>query len=103
MISNIMARTKLSEEEIRQKLAELGGGWSYESGKLSKRFKFDGFVRAFGWMSSVALVAEKMDHHPDWKNVYNRVDVELLTHDAGGVTARDFELARHMEELAAAK
>src|SRR5678816_3045027 len=98
-----MARTKLSEDEIRQKLTELGGGWRYESGKLTKQFKFDGFVRAFGWMSSVALIAEKLDHHPDWKNVYNRVDVELLTHDAGGVTARDFELAKHMEELAASK
>ena len=98
-----MARTKLSDEEIRQRLPELGEGWTYESGKLAKRFKFDGFVRAFGWMTSVALVAEKLDHHPDWKNVYNRVDVELMTHDAGGVTPRDFELAKHMNELAAAK
>jgi 4a-hydroxytetrahydrobiopterin dehydratase len=95
-----MARTKLSDDDIERRLGELGGGWKYESGKLVKRFQFDGFVRAFGWMSSVALVAEKLDHHPDWKNVYNRVDVELMTHDAGGVTPRDFELAKRMNELA---
>jgi 4a-hydroxytetrahydrobiopterin dehydratase len=94
-----MARTKLADEEITARVAALGGGWSYESGKLTKRFKFADFVKAFGWMSSVALVAEKLDHHPDWKNVYNRVDVELVTHDAGGVTARDFELAEKMDAL----
>lgn len=98
-----MARTKLSDEEIRERLATRGGGFRYESGKLVKRFQFDGFVDAFGWMASVALVAEKLDHHPDWKNVYNRVDVELLTHDAGGVTARDFELAERMNALASGK
>ena len=98
-----MARTKLSDDEIRQKLPELGEGWTYDSGKLSKRFKFDGFVRAFGWMASVALVAEKLDHHPDWKNVYNRVDVVLTTHDAGGVTMMDVRLAQLMDAAAAAE
>ncbi len=98
-----MARTKLSDEEIREKVEALGNGFRYESGKLVKRFLFDGFVEAFGWMTSVALVAEKLDHHPDWKNVYNRVDVELHTHDAGGVTARDFELAEKMNALASGK
>jgi 4a-hydroxytetrahydrobiopterin dehydratase len=98
-----MARTKLSEDDIRGRLSALGGGWRYESGKLVKRFQFDGFISAFGWMAKVALVAEKLDHHPDWKNVYNRVDVELYTHDAGGVTPRDFELAEKMNALAAGK
>lgn len=98
-----MAITKLSDDDIQKRLASLGGGFRYESGKLVKRFQFDGFVNAFGWMASVALVAEKLDHHPDWKNVYNRVDVELFTHDAGGVTARDFDLAEKMNELASGK
>jgi 4a-hydroxytetrahydrobiopterin dehydratase len=94
-----MARAPLSKEEIERRLAALDG-WKFEDGRLKRRFKFDGFVGAFGWMASVALVAEKLDHHPDWKNVYDRVDVELLTHDAGGVTERDFDLARQMTDLA---
>ncbi|MEN9226977.1 MAG: 4a-hydroxytetrahydrobiopterin dehydratase [Thermostichus sp. HHBFW_bins_43] len=90
---------KLSETEINTKLDNLPG-WSLESGKLHRQFQFGSFVEAFGWMSSVALVAESMGHHPEWSNVYNRVRVDLTTHDAGGITELDFTLAQRMSELA---
>lgn len=93
-----MARTRLSEDEITGRLGGITG-WAREGQKLVRTFQFDSFVDAFGWMASVALVAEKLDHHPDWKNVYNRVHVELQTHDAGGITERDVELAKKMTEL----
>jgi 4a-hydroxytetrahydrobiopterin dehydratase len=92
-------RPRLSDEEIQKRMAQLGG-WTYEGGKLVRAFEFASFVEAFSWMASIALVAEKLDHHPDWKNVYNRVFVELHTHDSGGVTDRDFDLAGRMTELA---
>ena len=95
-----MARpAKLDEAEVRAALDELPG-WSIEAGKLHREFRFPDFVRAFGFMSSAALVAEKLDHHPEWSNVYGRVVVDLTTHDAGGLTALDLELARRMNELA---
>jgi len=75
-------------------------GWERRGDRIARSFRFDDFVSAFGWMTSVALVAERMDHHPEWRNVYSRVEVELTTHDAGGLTARDFELAEAMERLA---
>jgi 4a-hydroxytetrahydrobiopterin dehydratase len=75
-------------------------GWSLREGKLHRQFQFGSFVEAFGWMSSVALVAESMGHHPEWSNVYNRVRVDLTTHDAGGITELDFTLAQRMNELA---
>jgi 4a-hydroxytetrahydrobiopterin dehydratase len=75
-------------------------GWSIENGKLHREFRFPDFVRAFSFMSAVALVAEKRDHHPEWFNVYGRVVVDLITHDAGGITRNDVELARKMNELA---
>ncbi len=82
-------------------LAQLGG-WSAAEGRdaITKSFRFKDFARAFGFMAEVALVAERMDHHPEWFNVYNRVDVLLSTHDAGGVTERDVALARAMDEAA---
>lgn len=90
---------KLSEAEIQAKLENLPG-WSLQDGKLHRQFQFGSFVEAFGWMSSVALVAESMGHHPEWSNVYNRVRVDLTTHDAGGITELDFTLAQRMNELA---
>ena len=95
-----MARQRLSDDETAARLSKLDG-WSLEAGKLQRRFKFKDFVTAFGWMTIVALVAERMDHHPDWKNVYHTVDVELMTHDAGGLTHNDFALAEAMNALAA--
>jgi 4a-hydroxytetrahydrobiopterin dehydratase len=77
-------------------------GWKAVSGRdaISKSFKFADFNAAFGFMTRVALKADKMDHHPEWSNVYNKVDVVLTTHDAGGVTAKDMELATFIDEAA---
>ena len=89
----------LSTDAINAALNQLTG-WSVERGKLHRQFQFNSFVEAFGFMSSVALVAEAMGHHPEWFNVYNRVTVELTTHDAGGITDKDVTLAKRMNELA---
>jgi 4a-hydroxytetrahydrobiopterin dehydratase len=82
-------------------LAELEG-WAEAKGRnaITKTFQFKSFNQAWGWMSRVALVAEKMDHHPEWANVYGRVEVTLSTHEAGGMTERDVALARKMEAFA---
>ena len=75
--------------------------WEIKNGKLHKEYKFKSFARAMGWMMSVAVIADKMDHHPEWKNVYSRVSVDLVTHDLGNVISNwDLELAKKMEELA---
>ena len=94
-----MRPARLTDDEIGQALATLPG-WSRTGDALAKRFQFKDFSEAFGWMARVALEAEKLDHHPDWSNVYRTVEVTLSTHDAGGLTALDFELARRMDRLA---
>jgi 4a-hydroxytetrahydrobiopterin dehydratase len=94
-----MAAHKLSEEQIRGELATLAG-WSIENGKLHRAFRFGDFVAAFGFMSRCALVAERMNHHPEWFNVYGLVRVDLTTHDCHGISDRDFALAREMNRLA---
>ena len=83
-------------------LARLGGGWSAAEGRdaIVKTFRFADFNAAFGWMTRVALAAEKLDHHPEWFNVYSRVDVLLATHDADGVTELDVTLAGVMDAAA---
>ena len=77
-------------------------GWSLTDGReaITRTFRFKDFSAAFGWMTHAAMVAEKLDHHPEWANVYNRVEVTLTTHDAGGLTELDVELARAMDALA---
>jgi 4a-hydroxytetrahydrobiopterin dehydratase len=77
-------------------------GWSEVAGRdaITKKFSFKDFNEAFGFMARAALIAEKLDHHPEWFNVYNRVEVTLATHDAGGVTERDVKLAEAMNRLA---
>lgn len=90
---------RLSDEDVTSRLDDLDG-WSLEDGKLHRDFKFGSFVEAFGFMSSAAIEAEKMDHHPEWFNVYNKVSVDLTTHDAGGITELDFRLAAKMNALA---
>lgn len=96
----------MSATEIEKRLAELNragqDAWTIEGGKLHREFRFADFVQAFAFMSGCALVAERLNHHPEWFNVYNRVRVDLTTHDAGGITEHDFELARAMNGLAAA-
>jgi 4a-hydroxytetrahydrobiopterin dehydratase len=89
----------LTEDAIRQGLAELPG-WTVEVAKLHREYKFADFTHAFGFMAAAATVAEKMDHHPEWFNVYNRVSIDLTTHDAGGITGRDLKLARTLEAIA---
>ena len=92
---------KLSADARKAALARLSG-WSEVSGRdaISKKFTFKDFNQAFGFMTRAALVAEKMDHHPEWFNVYKTVEVTLATHDAGGVTELDVKLAEAMDKLA---
>ena len=87
---------RLSNEQINNELKSLNG-WIIKNGKLHKEFTFGDFVEAFSFMTKVALHAEKMNHHPEWFNVYNRVTVDLMTHDAGGITSNDVELAKFIE------
>jgi 4a-hydroxytetrahydrobiopterin dehydratase len=92
-------RTKLTAAEIEQQLEGLAG-WSVVNGKLHCEYVFPDFVHAFGFMTQAALVAESMNHHPEWCNVWNRVAIDLTTHDSGGITKSDLELARRMEGIA---
>ena len=95
-----MARYKVSDEELMAALERLSS-WAVKDGKLHKEFKFGSFAQAMGWMMSVAILADKMDHHPEWFNVYNRVRVDLVTHDLGDAISNwDLELAAKMDELA---
>jgi len=96
-----MERRKLTREEIDASLLELTG-WEEVDGKLHKEFKFGSFAEAIGWMVSVAIYADKIDHHPNWSNVYNRVTVELWTHDLDALSTLDVALAKKMNMLAAA-
>jgi len=94
----------MTEDEIEKSLEKLKG-WSFADERktaIHKEFKFEDFSQAFGFMSRAALAAEKMDHHPDWSNVYNTVKVSLSTHDAGGLTEKDFDLAGKMDKIYAA-
>ncbi len=93
-----MPLTLLPDEEIRIRLLTLPS-WDLRPGELHRTFSFRDFSEAFGWMTRAALAAEKRDHHPDWSNVYSTVDVRLSTHDAGGITTLDFELAAEFERL----
>jgi 4a-hydroxytetrahydrobiopterin dehydratase len=95
-----MAKSEpLSELELRSALDKLPG-WSLQKGKLHKEYKFRDFSYAFGFMATAATAIEKRNHHPEWLNVYNRVTVDLTTHDAGGITVSDTELAALLDEIA---
>jgi 4a-hydroxytetrahydrobiopterin dehydratase len=94
-----MSASLLSPEELNTHLAQLGG-WSIVDSKLHKQFQFQDFIAAFGFMSSMALVSERMGHHPEWFNVYNRVVVDLTTHDAGGISDKDIDWAKVANQLA---
>lgn len=91
---------RLTDDERRSAIGALAG-WGQVPGReaIQKTFKFRDFNEAFGFMSRVALVAERMDHHPEWRNVWNTVEVVLSTHDAGGLTQRDVDLAKRMNEI----
>jgi 4a-hydroxytetrahydrobiopterin dehydratase len=88
---------RLTDAEIDAALSALPG-WTRVGEGLERSFRFADFTRAFAWMTRVALLAEKADHHPEWSNVYNKVEVRLTTHDAGGITAMDIALATAMGE-----
>ena len=94
---------KLTPKERKAALEKLKG-WKKLSNRdaITKTYQFKDFNAAFGWMTRMALIAEKADHHPEWFNVYNRVDVVLTTHDADGISERDIKMAREMDRLAGA-
>lgn len=89
---------RLDDKQIQEELGRLEG-WAINQGSLSKSFKFSDFVTAFGFMTQVALEAEKMDHHPDWTNTYNKVQINLVTHDASAITTNDVKLANIIESI----
>ena len=93
------APKKLTDDEVTTELATIDG-WTRVGDKLHREFQVADFVTAFGFMTSAALIAERMNHHPEWFNVYRTVRVDLTTHDASGITTRDVELARAMNTLA---
>ena len=90
---------KLTEAQLHADLSHLSG-WKVVNGKLHRDYQFSDFIHAFGFMATAALAIEKLGHHPEWFNVYNRVAVDLTTHDAQGITAKDVELAGILEETA---
>ncbi len=95
-----MARfAKLTEAEIASALEGLSG-WQVRDGKLHREYTFPDFVHAFGFMAASAVAIEAMNHHPEWSNVWNRVVVDLITHDSSGITILDVELAKKLESLA---
>ncbi len=91
-------RRPLSPDEISSLVAALDS-WELDGSSLRRQLVFDSFVQAFGFMAQVALIAERLDHHPNWSNVYNRVDIAVSTHDAGGLTALDFEFVRRVDAI----
>jgi len=90
---------KLSSEEVKQKLAGVDG-WRIEGDSLKKDLKFAGFSEAMEFMNKLAVEAEKMSHHPDWSNSYNKISISLTTHSAGGITNNDFKLAQQADQIA---
>ena len=90
---------RLSSEQISEELKNLPG-WSVKEEKLHKDFEFGDFNEAFGFMTRAAMEIEKMNHHPEWFNVYNKLTVDLMTHDAGGITENDINLAKILNSLA---
>jgi 4a-hydroxytetrahydrobiopterin dehydratase len=89
---------RLSQTDIDEELKNLAG-WSVVNEKLHKEFQFDSFNQAFGFMTRAAMEIEKMNHHPEWFNVYNKITIELTTHDAGGITKNDVNLAKILNSL----
>jgi 4a-hydroxytetrahydrobiopterin dehydratase len=95
-----MSVEKLTTQQIEAGLTQLID-WELRNGKLHRDLKFKNFVQAWGFMTQVAILAEKNNHHPEWFNVYSKVSIDLTTHEAGGLSERDFELARQIDEVLA--
>ncbi len=94
-----MAAQKLTDTEIQHALPKLSG-WTVKDAKLHREYKFGDFAHAIGFIATAAIGIEKMNHHPEWFNVYNKVTVDLTTHDSGGITQKDVELAQMLEKIA---
>jgi 4a-hydroxytetrahydrobiopterin dehydratase len=94
-----MSIPRATESEIQKTVSQLEF-WTVENGKLHREYRFRDFVQAFGFMAQAALLAERAAHHPEWFNVYNRVVVDLTTHESQGITQKDLDLAREMEQIA---
>jgi 4a-hydroxytetrahydrobiopterin dehydratase len=91
---------KLTDAQLASEVKNLPG-WTVKRGKLHREYKFPDFPHAFGFMATAAPTIEKMNHHPEWSNVYNRVTVDLTTHDTGGITQKDLDLATLLDGIAA--
>jgi 4a-hydroxytetrahydrobiopterin dehydratase len=89
---------KLSDSEIESEVTKIAG-WKLVNGKLNKSFEFKNFIEAFGFMTKVAMQAEKMNHHPEWFNVYNKVKIDLVTHDVNGISNYDIKLANAINKI----
>jgi 4a-hydroxytetrahydrobiopterin dehydratase len=89
---------KLSEQEIEHEVAKILG-WKVLNGKLNRTFEFESFVQTFGFMTKVAMESEKLNHHPEWFNVYNRLEINLVTHDVNGISNYDIKLAANINRL----
>ncbi len=89
---------KIADSEVKERLSDLPH-WTLQQSKLHRELQFSNFVEAFGFMTQVAILAEKQNHHPEWFNVYRTVRIDLTTHEAGGISERDFQLARAINEL----
>jgi 4a-hydroxytetrahydrobiopterin dehydratase len=94
-----MARQKLNDQDLKAAVEKLAG-WTVKNEKLHREYKFADFAHAFGFMAIAALAIEKMNHHPEWSNVYNRISIDLTTHDSGGITESDVKLAGLLEGIA---
>jgi 4a-hydroxytetrahydrobiopterin dehydratase len=90
---------KMDQNKIAKNMSLLDSEWVHEDDCITREYVFDDFITAFGFMTSVAILSEKLGHHPNWQNVYNKVIISLSTHDAGGITERDFELASQLDML----
>ncbi|MGI9531667.1 4a-hydroxytetrahydrobiopterin dehydratase [Lutimonas sp.] len=90
---------KLNEQEIEIKMKNIDASWSLNGTSISRNFQCENFVEAFSFMSAVALMAERMNHHPDWSNVYNKVNIQLSTHDVDGLSNNDFNLAQEIDSI----
>ena len=90
---------QLTATEIKAGLQSINEDWTHIDNYIERKFNFDGFINAFSFMTSVAILAEKQNHHPDWNNVYSKVTIKLTTHDAGGLTEKDFKLAKSIDKL----
>ena len=91
--------TSLLEQHQLDFFIEKNPSWIIDNKTIKKEFKFENFIEAFGFMSKVALLSEKIDHHPDWQNTYNKVKINLTTHDKGGITTNDIKLAEAIDKL----